>query len=72
MTGGEQLAELAGRIRALSEELADLALDRLLDATERRSGDPAEKAAEERRLTRAARALEKAARDLEALGSTDA
>jgi hypothetical protein len=65
LSGGEQLAELAGRIRALAEELADLALDRLLDATERREGDPGEKASEERRLTRAARALEKAAADLE-------
>ena len=65
MSGEEQLAELAGRIRALAEELGDLALDRLLDATERRQGDPAAKAGEERRLTRAARALEKAAADLE-------
>ncbi|GEM_PF-1923095 len=71
MTGGEQLAELAGRIRALAEELADLALDRLLDATERRAGDPAEKAAEERRLTRAARALEKAATELEGSARRD-
>jgi hypothetical protein len=65
LSGEDQLAELAGRIRALAEELADLALDRLLDATERRRGDPEEKAGEERRLTRAARALEKAAADLE-------
>jgi hypothetical protein len=73
LSGGDQLAELASRIRALAEELADLALDRLLDATERREGDPKEKAGEERRLTRAARALEKAAADLEgvARGSGD-
>jgi hypothetical protein len=64
----ESLTELAQRVRALAEELADLALDRLLDATERGVGDPHEKSAEERRLTRAARALEKAARDLESIG----
>ncbi len=61
----DPLVALAGRVRALAEELADLALDRLLDATERGVGDPKEKSAEERRLTRAARALEKAAADLE-------
>ncbi len=65
MTGSEGLAELAERIRSLAAELADLALDRLLDATERGRGDPAEKVAEERRLTRASRALEKAAAELE-------
>jgi hypothetical protein len=59
----EPLSELAGRIRSLAEELADIALDRLFDATER-GGDPA-KVAEERRLTKAARALEKAASELE-------
>jgi hypothetical protein len=63
----EPLAELAGRIRALAEELADLALDRLFDATERQAADATTKVAEERRLTRAARALEKAASELDAL-----
>jgi len=66
VSGAEQLGDLAKRVRALAEELADLALDRLLDATERGVGDRAVKVAEERRLTRAARALEKAAADLEA------
>ncbi len=66
--GDDPLGELARRVRALAEELADLALDRLLDATERGVGDPKVKSAEERRLTRAARALEKAAADLESLG----
>jgi hypothetical protein len=64
---GEPLSALAGRIRALAEELADLAIDRLLDATERGAADPKAKVTEERRLTRAARALEKAAADLEGL-----
>ena len=72
MTSAEDaLAELAQRVRALADELADLALDRLLDATERGVGDPKEKSAEERRLTRAARALEKAAADLEGPGRDD-
>ncbi len=69
MTGSAGLVELAGRIRSLAAELADLALDRLLDATARGRGDPAEKAAEERRLTRAARALEKAAAELEGVAA---
>jgi hypothetical protein len=63
----DQFAELAGRIRALAEELADLALDRLYDAAERGADTKDERVAEERRLTRAARALEKAATDLEAV-----
>lgn len=58
-------AELAQRVRALAEELADLAIDRLYEATERNSIDPKAAVAQERRLTRAARALEKAAMDLE-------
>jgi hypothetical protein len=65
----EPLTELAQRIRTLAEELADLALDRLLDATERDGEDPKAAVAEERRLTRAARALEKAAAELEALSA---
>ena len=59
------LSDLARRVRALADELADLALDRLLDATERDPGRAEETIAQERRLTRAARALEKAANDLE-------
>jgi hypothetical protein len=56
---------LAARVRALAEELADLAIDRLYEATEHRGADPGRAVADERRLTRAARALEKAAADLE-------
>ena len=66
MSGADEpFQALAGRIRALAEELADLALDRLVEATERHPEDPAQAVAQERRLTRAARALEKAAADLE-------
>ncbi|HXR54893.1 MAG TPA: hypothetical protein VN793_07575 [Acidimicrobiales bacterium] len=65
----QPLSDLAGRIRALAEELSDLALDRLLDATERHVNDPKAAVAEERRLTRASRALEKAAGELEALSA---
>ena len=45
------------RLETIAEELADLALDRLRSATE--DGD-ADAAAEERRITRARRAVEKA------------
>jgi len=68
----ESLADLAQRIRALADELADLALDRLLDATERDVEDPKTAVAAERRLTRAARALEKAAGELERLSGSGA
>ncbi|MDE3085176.1 MAG: hypothetical protein KGJ77_00290 [Acidobacteriota bacterium] len=58
--GSEEIAE---RLSAIAEDLADLALDRLRQASEElgASGrpDPA-LLAEERRLTRARRAVEKA------------
>lgn len=56
--------ELAERLGAIAEELGDLALDRLHQASEQVSqgGEPdPELLAEERRLTRARRAVEKAA-----------
>ena len=56
--------EIAARLTALAEELADLALDRLREATVSAGdgGDPDPVAlAEERRITRARRAVEKAA-----------
>jgi len=53
--------EIAERLVALSDELADLALDRLHQAASH-DGDPDPALlAEERRLTRARRAVEKAA-----------
>ncbi|HAM02013.1 MAG TPA: hypothetical protein DCQ30_07260 [Acidimicrobiaceae bacterium] len=56
--------ELAERLSAIAEELADMALDRLRQASEqvgeRGTPDP-QLLAEERRLTRARRAVEKAA-----------
>jgi hypothetical protein len=61
-------SELADRLRALAEELADLALDRLREASEavRDGGVPDPRlVAEEKRLTRARRAVEKAAALLE-------
>ena len=61
----DALGALAARVRALADELADLAIDRLYAATERPGGDAGRAVAEERRLTRAARALEKAASELE-------
>jgi hypothetical protein len=56
--------ELAERLSAIAEELADLALDRLRQASEQvgESGTPdPHLLAEERQLTRARRAVEKAA-----------
>jgi hypothetical protein len=53
-----EVAELRERLEAIAEELADLALDRLREAVEKgATAAPAE----ERRLTRARRAVEKAA-----------
>ena len=55
--------ELAGELAAIAEELADLALDRLAEASSAAgrgaTPDPA-LVTEERRLTRARRAVEKA------------
>lgn len=59
----EDLDDLRDRLRGIAEELADLALDRLRHAVDDAddADDPARAAAEERRLTRARRAVEKAA-----------
>lgn len=64
--------ELAERLSALAEELGDLALDRLQEASAAVRGggepDPA-LLADERRITRARRAVEKAASLLGAGGA---
>ena len=63
MTSGiEAMADLAGRLEGLAEELTDMALDELRRAA---SGDPdsaeaGEALAIERRIVRARRAIEKA------------
>jgi hypothetical protein len=54
---GADLEPIRARLEAISEELADLALERLREAV---AGDAAAPA-EERRLTRARRAVDKAA-----------
>ena len=54
---GQDLDALRERLEGIAEELADLAIDRLRAAVD---GDD-DAAAEERRLTRARRAVEKAA-----------
>jgi hypothetical protein len=62
--GGGELEDLAAELEALAERLADLALDRLRLAAHRDLVDDPEAAvaaAEERRITRARRAVEKAA-----------
>jgi hypothetical protein len=65
---GEELDHLRERLDGMAEELADLALDRLRAAVD---GNP-DAAAEERRLTRARRAVEKAAALLRPRDSDDA
>lgn len=50
--------DLIGRLEAIQEELGDLAISKLRDVVE--SGD-ADAAIEEKRITRARRAVEKAA-----------
>ena len=57
------LEDVADRLEAIAEEIGDLAFDRLREATSgaRRTGTPAPAVvAEEKRLTRARRAVEKA------------
>jgi hypothetical protein len=61
---GDAAQDIADRLDALSEELAELALDRLRTATASSGAGevpPPELVAEERRITRARRAVEKAA-----------
>lgn len=65
MAGGDRAEEIAERLEATAEELADLALDRLRFALEvGDDGERAAAAADEKRLTRARRAVEKAAATL--------
>ena len=59
------LADIADRLSAIGEELADVAIDRLRTASEsvRAGGDPDPAVlAEEKRITRARRSVERAAR----------
>ncbi len=61
---GTELADLAERLEGIGEELADLAIDRLREASAsvRDGGAPDPRlTAEEKRITRARRAVEKAA-----------
>ena len=59
---GRDVDQLRERLEAIAEELADLAIDRLRAAVD---GD-GDAAADERRITRARRAVEKAANLLDA------
>jgi hypothetical protein len=63
MSGTGRQEELADRLDAIAEELSDLALDVLRQAVDR--GDGA-RPADEKRLSRARRAVEKAAHLLRA------
>jgi hypothetical protein len=57
----DDLAELRQRLEDIAEELGSLALERLREATRRPdAGGRPEAASEERRLTRARRAVERA------------
>lgn len=59
MASGSAYEQLADRLDAIAEELADLALDRLRSALEDDGADAA--AAEERRITKARRRIVEAA-----------
>jgi len=66
------LEELAGRLASIAEDLADAALDRLRQNADavRAGGDPDPAlVAEEKRITRARRSVEKAANLVGAHGS---
>jgi hypothetical protein len=54
----DRLEELAARLETIAEELADLAMDALREAIE---GGATKRPADERRLTQARRAVDKAA-----------
>jgi hypothetical protein len=56
----DDLDQLAGELQALAEQLTDRAIDRLRRATDPEDPGAAGAAAEERRITRARRAVEKA------------
>ena len=61
---GADLSELAERLSGIGEELADLALERLRQATDSvRAGEEPDPSvtAEEKRITRARRSVDKAA-----------
>ena len=62
----EQLDDIRSRLESIAEELADLALDQLRDSLAQGAD-----ASVERRLTRARRAVEKAAVILGSTGETD-
>ena len=64
---GGDLDHLRERLQGIAEELADLAIDRLRAAV----GGDGDAAAQERRLTRARWAVEKAAALLAPAGSDD-
>ena len=53
-----ELDDIRSRLEGIAEELADLAMDRLRESIDAGGSQPA---ADERRLTRARRAVEKAA-----------
>jgi hypothetical protein len=61
----DDLADLAGQLSVIAESLADIALDRLRAATDPDDPDPKAAEALERRVTRARRAVERAAGILE-------
>jgi hypothetical protein len=71
VTTEDSLVDLGARLSGLAEELADLALDRLRTAADPDDPDALAAAVQERRITRARRAVEKAAALLEASGDQD-
>ncbi len=68
---GTRAGELAGQLESIAERLAELALDCLREVLEEGESPDSHKVAEERRITRARRSVEKAAHLLADGGSSE-
>jgi hypothetical protein len=67
----QRIEEAADKLRAMSEELADIAMDLLRNAVDAEDHERVEAANLERRVTRARRSVEKAVNLLETQSSDD-
>jgi hypothetical protein len=67
----QRIEDAADKLRAMSEELADIAMDLLRNAVSAEDHERVEAANLERRVTRARRSVEKAVNLLDTQGSDD-